>query len=155
MVEISMFEIQETFSKVLYEIEPRNRKYIHPKSVQNFIQYFHSLSDKSKSVVEKLLLEYCEELKLHADSLPKKMTIKVFANYLMQIGAIYEKELAFKTMMDWGFILKWGIVFDACLFFVGVSKFYFHLPLVLIVLIIRKFYYLKIETNNKMYGLFY
>lgn len=155
MLRKGIHEIEDEFIKLLEVTELRRRKYLHPKSVENFLKHFNSLSEKNKIIVSDMLNDYLEQLKYHLAFFEKTDSILFFNNYVLTIGNIFEEELSFKKMIDWSFIFFWGIFFDLSFFLTGLAKLYFNLPLVLIVLIIRKVYYLKLELGCKMYGLFY
>lgn len=148
-------DINKLFEKIEAKVEIKERKYLHPKSIKNFLKHFENLPKNCQELVKDQLESYCQDIDNLDGKISKKESFSFGMTYVMTLGAIYEKELFFKPLMDWGFIIFWGCIFDLGLFISGIAHLYFNIPLCLILLILRKIYYLKLEKKRKVYGLFY
>ena len=148
---------KEILGRIKSELTINELRNIHYKSVSNFLIYFKFLKGENETkIVFKLLNEYFDMLEEHQYQLTEKESKELTFDYIMQIGNHYSYQLNFKIIMSVGGSLFGGILIDSILFFLGVSKSFYFIPVATIYLLsshfYKQFYYGK---KNKLYGVRY
>ncbi len=139
-------------------LSPRMKKYIHYKSMRNFVMHFDEITAvKTRERIAKLLSSYIEEIRSKDyDFSGKGESLQLARKYLPTLSSYFKDESNFMPMPKLKFILVGGIIIDSILYITGLSSAIFHIPIVTIVFI---FYYLFIlifkEPKGRVYGIFY
>jgi hypothetical protein len=151
-------EIQETIFSFDSLLSERMKKYIHYRSIRNFVRHFDEIkAEKARARVCKILSDYIEEVRENDfDFSGKGEGLQLARRYLSPLADYYKEDSNFMVVLKIKFVLVIGIVGDGILYLTGLSSAVLHLPVVTIALLL---YYLFIaifkESKGRVYGIFY
>jgi len=155
---MDIYEIKETVISWDGLLSERMKKYIHYRSIRNFVLHFDEIkSEKARERICSLLTDYIEEVReKDYDLSGKGESLALARKYLSTIGEYYREYSNFMSVLEIKFVLIGGILGDAILFFTGLSSEIFHLPIVTIVLLLYYFFIMIFkEPKGRVYGIFY
>jgi hypothetical protein len=130
-----------------------NRKYLHFKTVSNFIHHFDNIKNENdKRWIFKSLNDYlinCDDLK---EEINRTESNTLFESFLAKPGDYYRHELHFKMVMN-----KVSYFFLYSVAFIGMALiFNFYIALLIIPLIIYHQYRVRLKVKRReTYGVFY
>ena len=146
--------ISEKFKSVV-NYYPRNKlRYIHYKTVQNFIFHLDNFSDNfQKDKIAKSLIEYIDLIDQSAIVGNATEARELFQTYLEPIVNVYEKQLNFHLTIKPTTVLFFAIPLFLFSYMLKASiVYYFGLLALIIPLIARHFYY---ESKRLVYSIMY
>ena len=147
-------EIISKFKEIIKSY-PKNRlKYIHWKSVRNFIYHLNNFPDNpDKSKIEIRLLEYIEIVDKSSVINTSQDSLNLFNAYLQPTGKLYEHYLDFHVVAKTSTILFGSLIIVVALYFLN-ANYLFYIGLIFIdfTIIYRHYYFAK---QMKSYSLMY
>lgn len=102
---------------IVEETKPKSKMRLHKKQLLQYLDYFddHKPEMLSQKEIDALMQKYVFQ-----------------CNYLLESKGYIHKDL-------WIFSTVFGLVIDVILFFVGVSQYYYYLPLCMVVSFVRSY----------------
>ena len=147
-------QIIETFNYLSDHLSAEEKKYLHFRSINNFMYHFPNLSLSSQAEVENLLQAYFDEVNKNNNSYTIDNTTDLVV-YLSKVGVFYKRELGFKQAFPLRFAIFWGLGLDILLLLGGLLKSFYYIPIVTLLFISRYIYLLRFERQGKLYGTLY
>lgn len=151
-------EVKETILSLDDLLPARVKKYMHYRSVKNFVLHFDEIrSESAKGRICALLSDYVEEVRAHEYDFSKRQdTVELAKKYLDPIAGYYKADSNFMKLYALKFVLATGIAGDGFLYMTDLSARIGHWPVVTTGLLL---YYLFIvlfkEPKGRVYGFFY
>jgi hypothetical protein len=151
-------EIKDTILSFEDMLSERMKKYIHYKSMRNFVLHFDEIRGAiTRERIIKLLASYIEEVRAKDyDFSGKEESLQLAGKYMPTLSGYFKDESNFMAKPSLKLILVTGVIADGALYITGLSSAIFHIPLVTIILVL---YYLFIvvfkEPKGRVYGIFY
>ena len=146
--------ISEKFQLVITLYPKSKLKYIHYKTVRNFIFHFEDLNDGfQKNEIAKSLNEYMELLSQSAIIDNAIEAREIFQKYLQPIGIIFEEQLNFHITMRPTTLLFFTLPLFLFLYLLKVPTGYYIGLLVLTVYIIARHIYF--DRKKRIYSIMY
>jgi len=148
-----MYDVTELETRLnkLLEYYVRS-KYLHPRTIKNFIYHFNSLGASAKELTFQYLDNYLHELE-KSHELTRNECADLFTVYIIPIAKIYDRDLGFSPKISAFTILIVFIAIAVLLFLLNVPTLMFYL-LALILLIYYSYVFFK-RTQRKVYGLMF
>jgi hypothetical protein len=154
---MSIEQIKETILSWETMLSKRMKKYIHYRSMRNFILHFDDI--KNSKVQEKilaLLSEYIEEVKTNHYDFEAESSYHLARKYLSDLSDYFREYSNFMQVIKVQNVFLYGILGDGLLYLVGFLSKIWYIPIVTVFLLL---YYLFIsifkEPQRRVYGLFY
>jgi len=141
------------YNYILKYLNVKEKKYIHYRSLKNFILHVDDIVSEDDNYKSKCILnEYLDIVENSIGNIDSVITTNLFVDYLYPLGEIY-KEVGFKRM----FALKYSVIFsfiiDAA---VGFIFFKFPYPILTIIVLVNYLIKQKKEmASSKVYSMFY
>jgi hypothetical protein len=150
-------QVQENILNLESMISERMKKYIHYKSMRNFINHFDEINDKTtQRRILALMYEYFEEIKGSDYDFDVYTSTELAKKYLFDIAEVYKQDSNFMRIIKIQHVFLYGILIDSLLYLSGVLSLFRHIPIVTTVFL---FYYLFVaifkERQGRVYGMFY
>lgn len=134
-------------------LDDDKKKFVHFKSVGNFILNLGNLTSKEEIMkCETILHAYLDLIDAHSDSIDKKMGGELYIEYVYPLGEMYKK-IGFIEILPLRNTLLFTLIFDLV---VGLFFFSFPYPILTMLAVIN--YYLKQRKYiavSKVFGMFY
>ena len=133
------------------------KKYIHYRSITNFIFHFENLPNiRIKETSALLLSNYIDEVENNNFDYKDKRSYELAKKYMNEISEIYKSNLGFKSFIDLRFIILFSILGDGILYFSLKNKTHLYIPIISLCLF-TYYLYTKIffEKRKMVYGIFY
>ena len=133
------------------------KKYIHYRSMTNFIFHYNNLPDsRIKEKVAAILSGYIDEVQNNQFDYKGKKSFDLASKYMDKLSEIYKPCLGFKSIIDFRFIIIFSILGDGLLYLVLKNKIQFYFPVISLCLITyylhAKFFF---EKKKMLYGIYY
>ena len=154
---MEMTEIKEIILSWDEMLSKRMKKYIHYRSMKNFVLHYDEIkSDVAKEKICFLLSDYIDEVRASDYSYEGESSFQLARNYLSKISEYYREYSNFTGLLKVKVILLFGIMGDSLLYLTRIPSILRHIPIVTIGLFL---YYLFIiifkEPKGRVYGIFY
>jgi len=153
-------EIEQVKNNILNlegTISDRMKKYIHYKSMRNFINHFDEINDeRTKNRIMALMFEYFEEIKASDYDFDVYSSTDLAKKYLFDIAEVYREDSNFMRIIKIQHVFLYGLLIDGLLYLSGVLSFFWHIPIATTGFL---FYYLFVvlfkERKGRVYGMYY
>lgn len=133
-------------------VEDKEKRFFHPKSVENFIYHFRAIDSFEDRVrIFNILMEYMATCKRHVQKMDQRKSRSLYSSYIYKVGIYYHNNLEFVNFDLGVHLFKFSLLIGllAWLFgFKGVIAFFF-------VLATRTFYYWKKYKKKRTFSLFF
>lgn len=141
------------YNNIIEVLNKDQRKYIHHKSLRNFIIHLNELESIGyRYNIEKKINDYLEFIEQHTNEIDRNCTAPFFADYIFPIGEVYKK-IKFRRIAVLENWLPFGIIID-CMVSIFVLK--FPSPILSSLILLNYFFrQRKYYKANKVYGMFY
>ena len=138
-------------------LSQRMKKYIHYRSMRNFVFHYDEIdNEKVKNRISNLLTEYIAEVNQNDFDFEAESGYFLAKKYLSPLSDYYKEYLGFTGVMKIKNVFLWGILADSLLYLARYFYNFRYLPYVTISLFL---YYLFVsffkEPKGKVYGMFY
>ena len=142
------------FDNVMNYYPKNKRKYIHWKSLRNFIYHLDTFpNERQKNKIQNTLLEYLQLINERSVIEDSKDSLKYFKEYLQPIGQLYEDNLKFHIIAKTSTIVFWSSLALIVFYFLNVP---YSLSIGLLsvdfLLFVRHYYYAR---QKRCYSVFY
>jgi len=127
-------------------------KYLHPKTINNFIFHFNSLRYKEKEFTFLHLNNYLHEVE-EMHTITRNESADLFTAYLLPVAKIYDRDLGFTPMINIFLIILWFIAIGILLILLNLPTIVFYL-LALLLLTYYAYAVFK-KMQKKVYGLMF
>ena len=148
-----MNEILGRYNSIIEVLNKDQRKYIHHKSLRNFILHLDELESVGyRNNIERKIDDYLDFIEQNANEIDRHYTATLFADYIFPIGEVYKK-IKFRRIAVLENWLPFGIIID-CI----VSGFLVKFPCPILTSLILLNYFFrqrKYYKANMVYGMFY
>ena len=151
-------EIKNTILSFEDLLSERMKRYIHYKSMRNFVVHFDEIQGAlTRGKIIKLLSSYIEDVRAKDyDFSDKEEGLQLARKYMPTLSGYFKDESNFMAKPSLKLILVTGIIADGALYITGLSSSIFHIPLVTIVLLLYYFFIVVFkEPKGRVYGIFY
>jgi len=150
-------EVKEGILSLDSLISERMKKYIHYKSMKNFVLHIEEIKNpRHRSHIMQLLSQYLEETKENDYNYDVSTTGDLARKYLFVMGDYYRRDANFVQALKIEHVFLYGIMIDSLLYFAGILSKFAYLPLTTIGFLT---YYLFVsifkEKKGRVYGVFY
>ena len=148
--EMDFIILQNRFKEIKDFYSTKNYKYIHVKTVDNFLaQSDNSFMKHHKQEIFKTLTEYFNIIdSKQIDNITE--SLKLFNRYIRPLTILFSDFRGFHMATRLWIILLWALPFFILLYFFNASiYFYIGLAALIILLVARQFYFLN---QKKTYG---
>ena len=148
-IKIKLEELKETLTE-------EQQRFLHFKSIDNFLFHFDNLSYQSQIAVKRLLQQYFDILDGEDYSIDKETSTQLGKEYIWQMGHYYVFHMNFKIRMRLFFAIFVGLHLDILLLILGGLKQVYYIPIVTC-MFLTYWIYLKIffENKKKVYAIRY
>ncbi len=121
-------EVKETILSMDTLISERMKKYIHYRSIRNFVIHYDEIqSGAAKEKIRSLLEEYIEEVKAYDYDFEGEASLQLARKYIAKISGYYREYSNFMGIIKIQVILLFGILGDGLLFITGISAKIWHI----------------------------
>lgn len=150
-------QIKETIISWDTMLSQQMKKYIHYRSMRNFVSHYDEVKNvRAKEKICSLLSSYIEEVKANDYSFEGYSSGDLAKKYLFELAEYYREYSNFMRGIRIQMVFLFGIMGDSLLYFTGVLADIWHIPIVTVGLLM---YYLFItifkEPKGRVYGMFY
>jgi hypothetical protein len=150
-------QIKETIISWESMLSKRMKKYIHYRSMRNFILHFNDVTNsKAQEKILTLLSEYVEEVKANDYDFEAESSYHLARKYLGNLSDYFREYSNFMRVLRIQNVFLWGILGDSLLYLAGFLSKIWYMPVVTIFLFS---YYLFISIfkapQRRVYGIFY
>jgi len=156
-LKVEINEIKEFILSLDSRISERMKKYIHYRSMRNFVLHFDEIkSDVVRNQISVLLSNYVEEIQANDYDFEGEASLQLAKDYLFKIADYYKEYSHFMVLMRVKVVLLFGIMGDTLLYFTNIPSRIMHIPIVTICLLVY-FLFVKIfkASKGRAYGIFY
>jgi hypothetical protein len=145
--------LRNKYSALVSILDKKQQKYIHSKSVNNFISHLERFPDiADQKNAEMKINEYLEFITTSQTDIDDALGIELFDKYVSPLGTLY-KTIGFMSIVPLKYLLIFSLMIDSLLYF-GMFKYPYPIATFLVCLyylFIQKKYYVR----NKVYGIYY
>lgn len=137
------------------KLHKRKIKYLHLKTIDNFLFHFHHLDDEKQQVVYNVLYNYlitrkeAEDL----DQIDAKLGKALFEDQVLPVAKIYDKNVNFVPYAKTDVLFIWLIIISGLMFAFG-GPMYLYL-VICVFFLVHYFRLFKKRKDKKVYGYFY
>ncbi len=145
--------ILNKYNSLIEVLNPKQKRYIHFKSLKNFILYLPELKVKEdKQNSEKKIIDYLEIIEQNIDEINGAFTTDLYTNYIYPLGNTYKK-IGFKKIISPKYLIIFSLPVDLT---VGILFWRFPYP-ILTLLVLLNYYWKqkKYIKTSKAFGMFY
>jgi hypothetical protein len=138
-------------------LSERMKKYIHYRSMKNFVLHFDEIqSSLAREKVSLLLSEYVEEIKVGNYDFEGEASFQLARKYLFKLSDYYKKYSNFVVLMRLQVILLYGFIGDGLLYFTRIPSRIWHIPIITVCLLLSYLYVIFFKApKGRVYGIFY
>jgi hypothetical protein len=150
-------QISETFTSWQSHLVTEQRRYIHFRSMNNFVFHFHQLpNDVLKDKVLTILNGYVTEVESNNFEFSSRESYTLTTKYMNKLSEIYSEYLKFRSLLGLRFVILISLLGDAFLYLLLKKYITFYFPLVSLSLVTYYLYTkLFFEKKKLVYGIFY
>ncbi|HEV2483298.1 MAG TPA: hypothetical protein VGS79_26715 [Puia sp.] len=151
-------EIKETILSFDDLTSERMKKYIHYRSIRNFVCHFDDIkSEMARARVCKMLSDYIEEVRAKDfDFAGKEESLQLARKYLSPLADYYKEDANFMVVIKIKFVFIIGIIGDGILYFSGLSSAILHIPIVTIAFLLYYLFILVFKVQKgRVWAIFY
>lgn len=155
--QLSYEQIKESVLEWETMLCPKLRKYIHYRTMRNFVLHFHEIeSEMEKEDALVILSEYVQCVKHHDFSFEGKASAQLALGYLDPLISSYRTHSAFMPVLKLRDALVLGLVIDGILFLLGLLAALKHIPITTVSLFLYYGFLAVYKIpRGRVYGLFY
>jgi hypothetical protein len=136
-------------------LTPHQLKYIHSRSIRNFLNYLPYInSNYLKNEIINDLNNYFEEVENMNYTFTRRESGELSIKYLKKIGKIYKLQFNFHTSIPPKYAFFVGIDIDFLLLLFGILKELYFMPIATILLVAYSMF-LKIFYKGRLWGYWY
>jgi hypothetical protein len=129
-------------------------KFIHFKSVRNFIMHINDIKNQNiKDTIANLLENYFFEVKREDDLISEELSQYLFFEYITKIAKYYEIQVGFRRVIRKSTVML-AMVIDGLLYFSGVLSKLFNIPLTTI-FVLFTYTHQVLRFKTRLYGFKY
>lgn len=147
---MTLFDLENRLNSLI--LNHARPKYLHPRTIKNFIYHFNSLGVNEKEFVLNHLDGYLHEIE-ETGVLTRDECADIFNIYVLPISKIYERDLGFAPMVHFFVTLVWFFCISFLMVLLNVSAILYYL-LAFILLVYYGRIYSK-RKQRKVYGLMF
>jgi hypothetical protein len=145
-------EILDQYKRIVSQIPIDSHKYIHSKSIENFISQIENMSEWDAIYVKNKLQEYLLKVESSIQDINSYNGLELFEEFIYPLGS-YLKKYGLKRIMPNKYRYIFSLMTDFLLLIIFYPLFF---PLATVVVMIYYLLWLKpIYRSKKVYGLFY
>jgi hypothetical protein len=150
-------QIFETFTFWKGRLSGKQRRYVHFRSMSNFVFHFHNLPDNTlKNKVLTILNSYVAEVEGNNFEFSSKESYTLVEKYLNTLSQVYSEHLKFRSLLGLRFIIIFSLLGDGLLYLLLKSHLTFYFPIVSLSLATHYLYTkLYFEKKKLVFGIFY
>jgi hypothetical protein len=154
---VELAEAKETILSLDTLLSDRMKKYIHYRSMRNFVLHYHEIqSEIAKEKIRVLFSEYIKELRAGDYNFEGEASYDLARNYIFVISKYYKEYSKFMAYMRISVILLFGFTGDCLLYVTDIPSRIFYIPIVTVCFCM---YYLFVrifkEPRGRVFGIFY
>ncbi len=154
---MNIIESREAILSLDEMLSERMKKYIHYRSMRNFVLHYDEIeSPLARENINVLLSEYIEEIKANDYDFESEASFQLARKYLFKLSSYYKEYSNFTVLIRMQVILLYGILGDSLLYFTKIPSRIWHIPIITICLLL---YYLFVfiykAPKGRVYGIFY
>lgn len=147
-----MMQPVNRYKKLINIIEPNKRKYIHYKSLGNFILALNEkMPEGDRLELYKKLTEYFDIIGEDFSEFDGQIGLELFEKHIVPIGKMLEG-YGFKRITPIKYLFLYSVMIDSLIYLA------FHFPYPVMTLLVLLYYFVRtklIYNQHKVFGLFY
>jgi hypothetical protein len=154
---MSYDEIRNTIVAWQQMLPSKTRKYIHYRSMRNFVWHFNEIrSERDRDKVLNLLAEYVQSVQDNDYIFDRHSSPELATRYLYPLVDYYRVNSRFMEIMKLQFVLIIGVLVDSILYFTNILSALHYIPVTTVFLLLYYAYLLIFKIpEGRVYGLFY
>jgi len=150
-------QIKETIMAWDTMLSQRMKKYIHYRSMRNFVLHYDEIQSQNvQDKISLLLSDYIKEVEGSDYDFDAESSYYLARKYLSKLSEYYKEYSNFIGVLKIKTVFLWGILGDSLLYLSGLLSNLWYIPVVTVGLFL---YYLFIaifkEPQGRVYGLYY
>jgi hypothetical protein len=138
-------------------LSPRMKKYIHYRTMRNFILHFDEIkSEREREKILTILEEYVEAVKANDYSFERVESAELASCVMFPIRDYYKTDCSFMSVIKLQEVFIYGIMADSVLFFTGLLAKLHYVPIATCVLLAYHIFLRIFKIpQGRVYGMFY
>ena|SRR5688572_1047583 len=150
-------EVKEVFSLLDSSLNPRQKKYIHFRSMQNFLYHYDNLpSNKIKEQICILFAEYIDDIQSNSYNYKGPDSYLLASKFLDKMSESYTHYLGFKSFLRIKYVIVFSILGDGLIYFFIRDHIRVYFPVVTLILLTYYVYTtIAFGRKKKIFGIFY
>jgi hypothetical protein len=155
---LTMQEIEDKIAPYRVTLPARTRKYIHYRSICNFLLHYHEIkTEHAKAKINALLSDYISEIEDNDFEYRNGGDSRVLVRkFLWNLASYYKEDCNFMEFIGFKFLVVIGVLGDGLLYFTGLNSAIHRIPIVTISLVLYHMFIVLVKApQGRVYGLFY
>jgi hypothetical protein len=150
-------KIEETILSWDTMLSERMKRYLHYKSMKNFVLHFEEIKNgRDRERVLRMLSDYIEEVKENDYSFEGYSSGTLAKKYLFNLAEYYRDTSHFMRNIRIQMVFLYGLLGDSLLYLGGLLRNMWYIPIVTVCLLLYYFFITLFKVpKGRVYGLFY